>query len=178
MACSRAGLVDEGRYYFKLMMDGYGIEPEMEHYGCMVDLLARAGLVEEAVRLIEGMAVAPDPVMWATLLDACKLHGFVAMGEKIGNKLIELDPTHDGHYLQLAGIYAKARKWEDVVRIRGLMNERIASKVAGWSLIEVQGRVHRFVAGDREHECSSDIYKMLGTIGLRITEAGLLTETS
>ncbi|XP_020217518.1 pentatricopeptide repeat-containing protein At5g06540 [Cajanus cajan] len=177
-ACSRAGLVGEGRYYFKLMVDGYGIQPEMEHYGCMVDLLARAGLVHEAVRLIEGMAVAPDPVMWATLLDACKLHGFVEMGEKIGNKLIELDPNHDGHYVQLAGVYANARKWEDVVRIRGLMGERIAGKVAGWSLIEVQGRVHRFVAGDRVHECSLDIYKMLEIIGLRIPEAGLLTETS
>ena len=177
-ACSRAGLVGEGRHYFKLMVDGYGIQPEMEHYGCMVDLLARAGLVDDAVRLIEGMTVAPDPVMWATLLDACKLHGYAEMGEKIGNKLIELDPTHDGHYVQLAGIYAKARKWEDVVRIRGLMSEKIASKVAGWSLIEVQDRVHRFVAGDREHECSSDIYKMLETIGLRIAEAGLFTKIS
>ncbi|KHN02127.1 Pentatricopeptide repeat-containing protein [Glycine soja] len=177
-ACSRAGLVGEGRHYFKLMVDGYGIQPEMEHYGCMVDLLARAGLVDDAVRLIEGMTVAPDPVMWATLLDACKLHGYAEMGEKIGNKLIELDPTHDGHYVQLAGIYAKARKWEDVIRIRGLMSEKIASKVAGWSLIEVQDRVHRFVAGDREHECSSDIYKMLETIGLRIAEAGLFTKVS
>ncbi|XP_047176820.1 pentatricopeptide repeat-containing protein At3g62890-like [Vigna umbellata] len=176
-ACSRAGLVGEGKHYFKLMVDGYGIQPEMEHYGCMVDLLARAGLVDEAVKLIEGMAITPDPVMWATLLDACKLHGYVEMGEKIGNKLIELDPTHDGHYVQLAGIYAKERKWEDVVRIRELLSERIVGKVAGWSLVELQGRVHRFVAGDREHECSSDIYKMLETIGLRITEAGLLTET-
>ncbi|XP_027337719.1 pentatricopeptide repeat-containing protein At5g48910-like [Abrus precatorius] len=171
-ACGRAGLVSEGRHYFKLMVEGYGIEPEMEHYGCMVDLLARAGLIDEAVGLIEMMAVTPDPVLWAILLDACKIHGFVEMGEKIGNKLIQLDPTHDGHYVQLAGIYAKARKWEDVVRIRRLMVERIANKVAGWSLIEVQGRVHRFVAGDREHECSSDIYKMLETIVLRITEAG------
>ncbi|KAK7305502.1 hypothetical protein VNO77_43408 [Canavalia gladiata] len=171
-ACSRAGLVSEGRHYFKLMVDGYGIQPEMEHYGCMVELLARACLIDEAVQLIDTMAVTPDPVLWAILLDACKIHGFVEMGEKIGNKLIQLDPTHDAHYVQLAGIYAKARKWEDVVRIRRLMAEKVANKVAGWSLIEVQGRVHRFVAGDREHECSSDIYKLLETIGLRITEAG------
>ncbi|CAJ1960457.1 unnamed protein product [Sphenostylis stenocarpa] len=177
-ACSRSGLVGEGKQYFKLMVDGYGIQPDMEHYGCMVDLLAHAGLVDEAVELIEEMAIAPDPVMWATLLDACRLHGFVEMGEKIGNKLIELDPTHDGHYVQLAGIYAKVRKWEDVVRIRELMSERIAGKVAGWSLIEVQGKLHRFIAGDREHECSSDIYKMLEKLGLKITEAGLLTETA
>lgn len=171
-ACSRAGLVSEGRHCFELMVDGYGIQPEMEHYGCMVDLLARARLIDEAVRLIETMTVAPDPVLWATLLDACKIHGFVEMGEKIGNKLIQLDPTHDGHYVQLAGIYAKARKWEDVVRVRRLMVERVTSKVAGWSLIELEGNVHRFVAGDREHDRSSDIYRMLEIIGLRITEAG------
>jgi pentatricopeptide repeat protein len=171
-ACSRAGFVSEGRHYFNLMVDGYGIPPEMEHYGCMVDLLTRAGLIDEAVRLIETMTVAPDPVMWATLLDACKIHGFVEMGEKIGNKLLKLDPTHDGHYVQLAGIYAKARKWEDVVRVRRLMVERVSNKVAGWSLIEAEGRVHRFVAGDKDHDHSSDIYKMLEIIGLRITEAG------
>ncbi|XP_058759298.1 pentatricopeptide repeat-containing protein At5g66520-like [Vicia villosa] len=171
-ACSRAGFVSEGRHYFKLMVDGYGIQPDMEHYGCMVDLLARAGLIDEAVRLIETMTVAPDPVMWATLLDACKIHGLVEMGETIGNKLLKLDPTHDGHYVQLAGIYAKARKWEDVVRVRRLMVERVANKVAGWSLIEAEGKVHRFAAGDRDHDHSSDIYRMLEIIALRITEAG------
>lgn len=170
-ACSRAGLVSEGRHYFRLMVDGYGIQPEMEHYGCMVDLLGRAGLIDEAVQLIETMAVTPDPVLWATLLDACKVHGFVEMGERIGNKLIQLDPMHDGHYVQLAGIYAKARKWEDVVIVRRLMVERVSNKVAGWSLIDVEGRVHRFVAGDREHEHSSEIHKLLETIGLTITEA-------
>ncbi|KAK7278085.1 hypothetical protein RJT34_23110 [Clitoria ternatea] len=177
-ACSRAGLVSEGRHYFTLMVDGYGIQPEIEHYGCMVDLLARAGLIDEAFHLIDMMTVAPDPVMWATLLDACKVHGLVEMGEKIGNKLIQLDPTHDGHYVQLAGIYAKARKWEDVFSVRRLMAERVTNKVAGWSLIEVQGGVHRFAAGDTDRECSPEIYKMLETIGLRTLEAELLTETS
>lgn len=171
-ACSRAGLVSEGRHYFKLMKEKYGIEPEMEHYGCMVDLLGRAGFVVEAIELIEKMLVPPDPVLWATLLGSCKVHGLVELGEKIGNKLIESDPTHDGHYVQLAGIYAKARKWEDVVRVRGLMAERSTNKVAGSSLIEAQGRVHQFVAGDREHELSSEIYKMIEKIGSRLAEAG------
>ncbi|KAK7280647.1 hypothetical protein RJT34_25712 [Clitoria ternatea] len=177
-ACSRAGLVSEGKHYFKLMVDGYGIQPEVKHYGCMVDLLARAGLIGEAIQLIDTMTVTPDPVIWGTLLDACKFHGLVEMGEKIGNKLIQLDPTSSGHYVQLVGIYAKARKWEDAVRVRRLMVEGVTSKVAGWSSIEVQGRVHFFLAGDTNHECSSDIYKMLDTIGLRIIEAELLNEIS
>ncbi|KAL7237926.1 hypothetical protein ACSBR2_004095 [Camellia fascicularis] len=177
-ACSRAGLVNEGRHYFKIMTEKYAIEPEMEHYGCMVDLLGRAGLVVEAIELIEKMSDQPDPVLWATLLGACKIHGLVELGEKIGNKLIQLDPTHDGHYVQLSGIYAKARKWEDVVRIRRLMVDRKANKVAGWSLIEAQGRLHQFVSADREHERSSEIYKMLEIIGTRIGEAGYVPNVS
>ncbi|CAL8998239.1 unnamed protein product [Prunus brigantina] len=171
-ACSRAGLVSEGRRHFKLMTEKYSILPEMEHYGCMVDMLGRAGFLDEAVQLIEKMTVPPDPVLWATLLGACKIHGSIELGEKIGKKLLKLDPTHDGHYVQLASIYAKARKWEDVIRVRRLLVEQNTNKAAGWSLIEAQGTVHKFVAGDREHERSLEIYKMLEKFGTRIAESG------
>lgn len=177
-ACSRTGLVSKGQHYFKMMSENYGIEPEMEHYGCMVDLLGRAGLVAEAMDLIEKISIQPDPVLWTTLLGACKIHGLVELGEQIGNKLIQLDPTHDGNYVQLAGIYAKARKWADVVRIRRLMVDRRANKVAGWSLIEAQGRLHRFVAGDKGHERYPEIYKMLQIIGKRIGEGGYMPNVS
>ncbi|KAF2293958.1 hypothetical protein GH714_005943 [Hevea brasiliensis] len=128
-ACSRAGLVKEGKRYFKLMTDNYGIEPEMEHYGCMVDLLGRAGLVSEAIEMIENKVVSPNPVLWATLLCACRIHGLIELGENIGNKLIELDPSYDGHYVQLANIYAKSRKWDEVIRVRRLMAERNTIKL-------------------------------------------------
>eukprot|EP00257_Ricinus_communis_P021236 XP_015580668.1 pentatricopeptide repeat-containing protein At5g66520 [Ricinus communis] len=177
-ACSRSGLVKEGRHYFQLMTDYYSIEPEMEHFGCMVDLLGRSGLVYEAIKIIETRVVSPDPVLWATLLCACRIHGLVELGENIGKRLIELDPNYDGHYVQLASIYAKSRKWEEVARVRRLMTERNASKIAGWSLIEAQGRVHRFVAGDREHECSLEIHKMLEAIETRVAEAGYVPNIS
>lgn len=177
-ACSRVGLVDEGRYYFKLMTENYGIDPEMEHYGCMVDLLGRAGLVVEAIELVERMSIPPDPVLWVTLLCACKIQGLVELGEKIGQKLIKLDPDHHGNYVQLAGIYAKSNKWEDVVKTRGLLFDRRAKKVPGWSLIEAQGRIHQFVAGDREHERSSEIYKMLHVMNTRIAGAGYMPNVS
>ena len=164
-ACSRAGLVREGRYYFKRMMESFGIEPEMEHYGCMVDLFGRAGLVDEAVELVENMHVPPDPVLWATLLGACKIHGCVELAEKIGNKLIHLEPNHGGHYVQLSTVYAKARKWEEVVRVRRLMLKRNTNRAVGWSMIDVQGKVHKFVAGDKDHERFLDIRKMLEEIG-------------
>ncbi|XP_020252466.1 pentatricopeptide repeat-containing protein At3g62890-like [Asparagus officinalis] len=173
-ACSRAGLVNEGRQHFNSMIRDYGIEPEMEHYGCIVDLLGRAGLVNEAVKLIENMSIKPDPVLWGTLLGACKMHGLVELGVSIGSKLLELEPAHDGHYVLLAGIYAKAKKWDDVLKIRKLMANRGTNKSAGWSLIEAHGNVHKFVAGDKDHERSLEIYKKLEMIGLRLENAGYL----
>ncbi|KAI3885802.1 hypothetical protein MKW92_044098 [Papaver armeniacum] len=177
-ACGRAGLVNEGRRYFKLMTEVYGIDPEMEHYGCIVDLLGRAGFVEEALQLVENMTIQPDPVLWGTLLGACKVHGQVELGEKLGRKLIEMDPKHDGHYVLLANIYAKARKWEDVVRVRRLMVDRGNNKIAGWSLIEARGEVHRFTVGDREHKHSLEIYKMLNVIDRRLAEVGYCPDVS
>ncbi|KAM7482052.1 hypothetical protein LguiB_006635 [Lonicera macranthoides] len=118
----------------------------MEHYECMVDLLGQASVVVEAVELIEGMSVPPDPVLWVTLLGACKVHGLVELGEEIAHKLIQLDPNHDGNYVQLASIYAKSKKWEDLVRIRRLIFDRKANKVPDWSLIESEGKLHWFVA--------------------------------
>ncbi|XP_074568607.1 pentatricopeptide repeat-containing protein At3g62890-like [Curcuma longa] len=177
-ACSRAGLVDEGRRYFKLMVEEYGIEPEMEHYGCLVDLLGRAGLVSEAVELIEGMTIPPDPVLWGILLGACKVHGMVELGIRIGNKLIDLEPGHDGHYVLLAGMYAKARKWEDVINVRRLMSNRGTNKIAGWSLIEAHGKVHKFVAGDKQHKDSPEIQKTLEMIVTRLRDAGYRPDVS
>uniref|UniRef100_A0A0E0AG39 DYW domain-containing protein n=1 Tax=Oryza glumipatula TaxID=40148 RepID=A0A0E0AG39_9ORYZ len=176
--CSRSGLVAEGRRYFKLMVEKYRIEPEMEHYGCMVDLLGRAGLVPEAIELIEGMHIAPDPVLWGTILSSCKTHGLVDLGVSVGNKLIELDPTHSGYYVLLSGIYAKANKWDDVREVRKLMSSRGTSKSAGWSLMEAHGKVHKFLVGDTYHKDSVQIYDTLDMINKRLTEAGYVPDVS
>ncbi|KAF6162847.1 hypothetical protein GIB67_029116 [Kingdonia uniflora] len=130
-ACSKAGLANDWRYYFKLIREIYGIEPEMEHYGRMVDLLGREGFVSEGLGLIEKMLIKPDPVVWATLLAACKIHGLVELGKTIGEKVIQLDPTFDGNYVLLANIYAKSKKWGDVIRVRRLMVDWGATKVTG-----------------------------------------------
>ncbi|PKA64249.1 Pentatricopeptide repeat-containing protein [Apostasia shenzhenica] len=177
-ACSRAGLVDEGRRYFEAMVRDYGIEPETEHYGCMVDLFGRAGLVHEALELIEGMSIPPDPVLWGTLLGACKMHGLVQLGIMIGKRLIELEPGHDGHYVLLASLYAKASQWKNVIEVRKLMSIQGTNKVAGWSLIEAHGKVHKFLANDLVHKGSLKIYKTLEMIEERIVEAGYLANVS
>ncbi|KAL6880180.1 hypothetical protein ACP4OV_011745 [Aristida adscensionis] len=177
-ACSRSGLVDEGRWYFKRMAEKYGIEPEMEHYGCMVDLLSRCGLVQEAIELIEQMPMTPDPVLWGTILSACKTHGLVNLGVTVGNKLIEMEPAHDGHYVLLSSIYARAKKWEEVRKVRKLMSSRGTSKSAGWSLMEVHGIVHKFLVGDMDHKDSVQIYDTLNMIDRRLAEAGYVPDVS
>ncbi|KAL5198107.1 hypothetical protein ABZP36_001619 [Zizania latifolia] len=177
-ACSRSGLVAEGRRYFKLMVEKYSIQPEMEHYGCMVDLLGRAGLVHEAIELIQGMHITPDPVLWGTILSSCKTHGLLDLGVTVGCKLIESEPAHDGHYVLLANIYAKAKKWDEVRKVRKLMSSRGTSKSAGWSLMEAQGNVHKFLVGDTDHKDSVQIYEILDMINKRLAEAGYVPDVS
>lgn len=135
-ACRHMGLVDEGRHYFASMNEQHGIEPNVKHYGCMVDLLGRAGLLKEAEELIQSMPMAPDVATWGALLGACKKHGDAEIGERVGRKLIELQPDHDGFHVLLSNIYALKGDWEDVVEIRGMMKQQGVMKTPGWSLVE------------------------------------------
>nr|XP_043625278.1 pentatricopeptide repeat-containing protein At5g66520-like isoform X2 [Erigeron canadensis] len=157
-ACAHSGLVKEGQYYFLYMVKVHGISPGMEHYGCMVDLLGRAGMLDEAMKLIKDMPMNPDVGVMGALLGACKIHGNIELGEKIGKKVIELEPHNSGRYILLANIYAAAAKWEEVANVRKLMNDRGVKKAPGFSLIEMGGSVNEFIAGGRDHPESKDIY--------------------
>ncbi|KAJ0602481.1 putative tetratricopeptide-like helical domain superfamily, DYW domain-containing protein [Helianthus annuus] len=157
-ACAHSGLVQEGRRYFRHMVEVHNISPGMEHYGCMVDLFGRAGLLNEAMKLVNEMPMDPDVGVMGALAGACKIHGNIELGEKIGKKVIELDPHNSGRYVLLANIYATANKWEDVANIRKLMNNRGVKKSRGFSLIETDGAVSEFIAGGRSHPDSEEIY--------------------
>ncbi|KAI3804481.1 hypothetical protein L1987_26055 [Smallanthus sonchifolius] len=157
-ACAHSGLVKEGHYYFQRMVEVHSISPGMEHYGCMVDLLGRAGMLNEAMKLINAMPMDPDARVMGALVGACKIHGNTELGEKIGKKAIELEPYNSGRYVLLANIYARASKWEDVANVRKLMNDRGVKKSRGFSLIEIGGVVNEFVAGGRSHPDSQEIY--------------------
>ncbi|XP_058115051.1 pentatricopeptide repeat-containing protein At1g77170, mitochondrial [Magnolia sinica] len=133
-ACVHGGLVDEGRHYFDMMTRDYGITPMLQHYGCMVDLLGRAGLLGEARLMVEMMPMRANSVIWGCLLGACEKHGSVEMGEWVARKLVELEPWNDGVYVVLSNIYAGARMWEEVERVRCLMKERKVAKTPGYSL--------------------------------------------
>lgn len=157
-ACAHSGLIEEGWHYFHHMTQVYGIEPRMEHYGCMVDLLGRAGRLKEARKVIEEMPMSPDAGILGALLGACKIHGNIEVGEEIGRRVIELDPYNSGRYVLLANIYASAGRWEEVANVRKLMNDRGVKKAPGFSVIELEGRASEFIAGERTHPQSREIY--------------------
>lgn len=171
-ACSHSGLVDEGWHWFNVMLHEYGIEPGIEHYGCVVDLLGRAGYLQRAYDLIQRMKVEPDFVIWGSLLGACRVHKNVDIGEVSAQKLFELDPDNCGYYVLLCNIYADAERWEDVDRVRAIMKSRRLVKTPGFSLVELRGRVHMFLVGDQEHPQHKKISEFLEEISVRLREAG------
>ncbi|WOK96073.1 hypothetical protein Cni_G04780 [Canna indica] len=171
-ACRHAGLVDEGRQHFKSMQQTYGIQPNVKHYGCMVDLFGRAGLLKEAEEFMESMPMTPDVATWGALLGACKKHGATEIGEQVGKKLIELEPQHDGFHVLLANIYASTGRWDDVMKLRGTMRKRGVMKIPGCSMIESNGVVHEFLAGDRTHPQMEKIDKMIEEMTWRLKTEG------
>ncbi|MQL78021.1 hypothetical protein Taro_010453 [Colocasia esculenta] len=124
IGCSHAGLIDTAQKLFDDMTDVYGIERELKHYGCMSDMLGRAGLIEEAMEMIEGMPMEGDEYVWGGVLGGCRIHGNVEVAEIAAAHLLEINPEDSGIYSVLANIYASARRWKDVSRIRRLMDER------------------------------------------------------
>ncbi|XP_055804051.1 pentatricopeptide repeat-containing protein At3g26782, mitochondrial [Solanum dulcamara] len=177
-ACSHAGLLDEGWYWFKAMEPRFCIQPGVEHYACMVDLLGRAGFLDKAYNLLKEMKGTPDFVIWGSLLAACRMHKNVELGEISASNLFELDPTNCGYYVLLSNIYADAGRWEDVEKMRILMKNRGLSKPPGFSLLELKGRVHVFLVGDREHPQHEKIYAYLEELSVKLQIAGYIPNTT
>ncbi|XP_061342303.1 pentatricopeptide repeat-containing protein At5g66520 [Gastrolobium bilobum] len=159
-ACSHAGLTEEGKSLFESMSTVYNMNPSVEHYGCMVDLLGRAGLLKEAKEFIESMPVKPNAAMWGALLNACHLHKYLELGKEIGKILIELDPDHSGRYVHLASIYAAAGEWNQAVQVRSQIKHRGLLNLPGCSSITLNGVVHEFFAGAGSHPHIQEIYDM------------------
>ncbi|KAK8519096.1 hypothetical protein V6N12_012325 [Hibiscus sabdariffa] len=140
-ACSHSGLVDQGRHYFNLMTGEYGIKPGIEHYNCMVDLLGRAGLLEEAENLIESAWCRDDSSLWAVLLGACTTGASSSTAERIAGKMIELDPNNHMNYVLLANAYRAIGRWNDAVKVRKLMEDRGVKKIKGTSWVETTSKM-------------------------------------
>ncbi|XP_057466131.1 pentatricopeptide repeat-containing protein At2g13600-like [Actinidia eriantha] len=163
-ACSHAGLVVEGQRLFNTLIQCYVLKPKIEHYGCMVDLLCRAGHLDEAVELIERMPIRPDAVIWRSLLSACLGRRNLKLAEMVGNKLLELEPDDDGVYILLRNMYCSENRWEDALKTRKMMRDQKIKKRPGCSWIEVNGVVQEFLADDTMHHISTGIYILLGVI--------------
>ncbi|KAK8958232.1 Pentatricopeptide repeat-containing protein [Platanthera guangdongensis] len=176
-ACSHSGLVSEGKMYFSQMLELYRIVPQIEHFGSMVDLLGRAGLLVEAMRFIETMSVKPNCVVWGSLLRACKIHKDAEASERVIHRLLELDPNDGGNYVFLSNIYALAKRWDDVDTCRAIMVEKGVHKVPGCSSVEVNNTVHEFVVGDTSHPQFEKINSFLLEIGRELWRMGYRPET-
>ncbi|XP_078433998.1 tetratricopeptide repeat (TPR)-like superfamily protein [Wolffia australiana] len=176
-ACSHAGLVDQGRHWFSAMKEEYGIDPGLEHHACMVDLLGRAGKLREAHALITSMTLEPDAVIWGALLSACRVHKDVKLGELSAQKLFELDPKNCGYFVLLSNIYAGAGLWTEAKRMRVEIKSRGLVKPPGYSSIELRGRVHLFLVGDKEHPDHEEVYRYLEMLGPKLTSAGYVPDT-
>ena len=176
-ACSHSGLVDEGRRLFLAMTQDYGIEPTVVLCNCMVDVVGRAGHLEEAKLFIDKMPVEPNEATWGALLGACRTYGNVDLGKLAANELLKLEPKDASAYVLLSNIYAAAGKCEEVLWVRTMMQERGIRKEPGRSWIEVDNKVHDFVVGDTSHSEAKEIYAELRRLSETIKANGYIPDT-
>ena len=177
-ACSHSGLVQEGLRFFSSMKEDYGLEPAMDHYGAMVDLLGRAGQLNKAWDFIQDMPVEPGITVFGAMLGACKIHKNVELGEKAAKKLFELNPDEGGYHVLLSNIYATASMWDKMAKVRPMMEKTGLQKTPGCSLVELKNEVHSFYSGSTIHPQSKRIYAFLETLGEDIKAAGYVPDTN
>jgi pentatricopeptide repeat protein len=163
-ACSHVGLLDDGCRYFHLMTSHYKLEPQLEHFACMVDILGRSKGPQEALKFIRSMPLEADAVIWKTLLSICKIRQDVEVAETAASNVLRLDPDDSSVYILLSNVYAESGKWVDVSRTRRLMRQGRLKKEPGCSWIEVQSEMHGFLVGDKVHPRSREVYEMLNNL--------------
>ncbi|XP_057858097.2 pentatricopeptide repeat-containing protein At2g13600-like isoform X2 [Cryptomeria japonica] len=171
-ACSHAGLVDEGCTYFNQMSHSYSITPTVDHYVCMVDLLARAGYLEDTLNFIIKMPVKPVTLVWLCFLGACRSHMNIGLGVFSAMLLFELYPKNAASYVLLSNIYAEVGRWDEVQMVRRLMKDRGINKIPGCSWIEDHKIVHAFCVGDGSHPQAQEIYAKLDNLAWEMKAAG------
>ncbi|KAF8398080.1 hypothetical protein HHK36_017006 [Tetracentron sinense] len=171
-ACSHAGLLLEGEMWFNRMSRDYRITPKIQHYGCLVDLLGKAGRLEEAYRLVRHMLIEPDAAVWRSLVVACLFHGDLCLAEVAAGWLRRLDPDDTGDLVILSNVYARLGRWGDVERLR-----RGVRKNPSCSSIEVNGVVHEFFTWDMLHPQTSEIYVLMNHM-IREMRLGYVSNTS
>ncbi|EXC05947.1 hypothetical protein L484_014215 [Morus notabilis] len=171
-ACSRGNLVNLGIEYFHSMKSMHNMTPEIDHYICLVDLLGRAGLFEDAMEVIDSMPFKPDTLVYKTLLGACKLHRNIPLGEDMARRGLELDPSDPTFYSLLANLFDDSGRSDLGRKTRELMKDRGVRKNLGQSWIEVRNKVHIFNAGDRSHPQINEIHDKIVSLATELRKRG------
>ncbi|CAM6067263.1 unnamed protein product [Sphagnum tenellum] len=171
-ACSHAGLVDEGLRCFALMSTVYGISTKLEHYTCMVDLLGRAGHLQEAENMVKAMPCKPQVAALMALLGACRIHGNMEMAERVAKQILEMEPENATGYVLLSNIYAAAGNRHLCENVEQQRKEKGAKKEPGRTWIEVNNEVHMFVVEDRDHPQMIEIHAELQRLSGLMRDAG------
>ncbi|KAK9051639.1 hypothetical protein SSX86_028267 [Deinandra increscens subsp. villosa] len=167
-ACSHSGLMQEGWKFYNIMVNDCKIEPKLEHYGCMVDLLCRGGKLSEAYKFIKKMSIKPDVTIWGALLCGCRFHHDVKLAEIVAERIFELEPENMEYYVLLSDIYSEAEKWEEVKTLTdGIRNN------TGCSWIEIKGKVNIFVTGNKDNPEAKKIESLLENLRMEMRKDGL-----
>ncbi|XP_064965861.1 pentatricopeptide repeat-containing protein At3g62890-like [Musa acuminata AAA Group] len=177
MACVHGGLVHEGQQYFESMTKVHGIQPQMKHYGCMVDLLGRAGLLEEAEGIARSMPMKADIMVLGALLGACRIHKDVAVADRVKKDVLRLKAEQSGCHVLLSNIFAAAGRWADASEVRSSLKQTGIRKDPGSSSVELDGIVYEFVAGSCSLPEASAMYAWLDKMGSDLRHQGYSPET-
>lgn len=176
-ACSHTGLVDRGTEFFQSLYQDYGITANSKHYTCMIDLLGRAGRLNDAQNLMNSMPFEPDAATWGALLGASRIHDNTELAEKAAEMIFEMEPENAGMYVLLSNLYAASGRWSDVGTMRLKMKDTGVRKVPGYSWVEVQNKVHTFYVGDYSHPEAGRIYTFLEELDSRMKRDGYVCAT-
>ncbi|RZC46514.1 hypothetical protein C5167_039462 [Papaver somniferum] len=175
-ACAHAGLVDEGRKAFDSMKKNYGFVPRMEHHVCMVDLLGKAGLFDEALEHIQSVPGKPAPAIWTALLGSCKMHKNFDLGVKVAEQLLGVEPDNPAHYVLLSNIYASAGRMDRVEMVREIVINKGLKKQIGYSSVEIDHATYTFFMGDKSHPETTAIYQYLDELMRKLKQTGYVPE--
>ncbi|XP_057437085.1 pentatricopeptide repeat-containing protein At1g06143-like [Lotus japonicus] len=176
-ACTHAGFVEEGRSRFVSMIEDYCISPGIEHYGCMVDLLSKGGLIEDALEMIRGMTFEPNSFIWGALLSGCKLHRNLEIANVAVQNLMILEPSNSGYYSLLVNMYAEVNRWKEVSKIRIAMKDLGVEKTCpGSSWVEINQKIHLFAASDNYHTSYGHVNLLLSELDQQLRLAGYVPE--
>lgn len=177
-ACSHSGLISEGKKWFQSMRKTYNIVPRIEHYVCIIDLLGRGGLLDEAHDFIKQMPSDPDVHVWLALLGACRIHKNIKLAEHVAAQIQLIGPIGTGNFVLLSNIYSAAGRYDEAASIRIVQKEMGYKKIPGCSWIEVKGIIHAFTGADRLHPESAKIYEYLLDLLVEMKKLGYNADTS